>query len=73
MAIYVPQIINTLTSTSVVDGLAANQGRVLNEQIGTLANLETEAKEDTVVAINELKENLNDFVAEIDAINGEIV
>ena len=43
-----------LTSTSKINGLSANQGRVINEQIGNLSNLNTNEKTSIVNAINEL-------------------
>ena len=43
-----------LTSTSRINGLSANQGRVLNNLIGDLSNLNTSEKSSLVNAINEL-------------------
>lgn len=73
MAIYVPQIIDNLTSTSTVDGLSANQGRVLNDQQGELTNLSTSDKNSLVNAINELDVNYENFLTLIDNINGEVI
>lgn len=47
-------VINGLTSTATTAPLSANQGRVLNNYIGTLSNLTTTAKTSAVVAINEV-------------------
>lgn len=73
MAVYVPQIIDNLTSTSTVDGLSANQGRILKEQQGDLEDLSTLAKSSIVDAINELKENETEIASQLDAINGEVI
>jgi hypothetical protein len=73
MAIYVPQIIDNLNSTSTVDGLSANQGRVLNNQQGELTNLSTSDKNSLVNAINELDVNYENFLTLIDNINGEVI
>ncbi len=73
MAVYVPQIIDNLTSTSTVDGLSANQGRILKEQQGDLEDLSTLAKSSLVDAINELKENETEIASQLDAINGEVI
>ena len=73
MAVYVPQIIDNLTSTSTVDGLSANQGRVLKENQGDLNYLMTLAKTSLVDAINELKNNETDIASQLDAINGEVI
>lgn len=73
MAVYVPQIIDNLTSTSTVDGLSANQGRILKEQQGNLEDLSTLAKSSLVNAINELKENETEIASQLDAINGEVI
>lgn len=73
MAVYVPQIIDNLTSTSTVDGLSANQGRILKEQQGALEDLSTLAKSSLVDAINELKENETEIASQLDAINGEVI
>lgn len=68
-----PLIINNLESTSTVDGLSANMGRVLNSYIGLLTELETENKDSAVVAINELKDAWRELVLWLDRINGEII
>lgn len=47
-------VLDKLTSSSAGNPLSANQGRVLNEKIGTLSSLTTTAKTSTVAAINEL-------------------
>ena len=73
MAVYVPQIIDNLNSTSTVDGLSANQGRILKEQQGNLEDLSTLAKTSLVDAINELKNNETDIASQLDAINGEVI
>lgn len=73
MAVYVPQIIDNLTSTSTVDGLSANQGRILKDQQGNLEDLSTLAKSSLVDAINELKENETEIASQLDAINGEVI
>ena len=73
MAVYVPQIIDNLTSNSTVDGLSANQGRILKEQQGNLEDLSTLAKSSLVDAINELKENETEIASQLDAINGEVI
>lgn len=73
MAVYVPQIIDNLTSTSTVDGLSANQGRILKEQQGNLEDLSTLAKSSLVDAINELKENETEIASQLDVINGEVI
>ena len=49
---------DSLTSTSRITPLSANQGRVLNEKIGDLNSLETENKENMVSAVNELYEDV---------------
>ena len=49
---------DSLTSTSRITPLSANQGRVLNEKIGDLDSLETENKENMVSAVNELYEDV---------------
>ena len=73
MAIYVPQIIDNLQSTSKVDGLSANQGRILTEEHGVLGDLSTIAKENLVAAINEIKEAEKRIESELDTINGEVI
>lgn len=73
MAIYVPQIIDNLQSTSKVDGLSANQGRILKEEHGVLGDLSTIAKENLVAAINEIKETEKRIESELDTINGEVI
>ena len=55
MAVYVPQIIDNLTSTSTQDGLSANQGRVLKNEHGNLNELYTQNKSSLVAAINEVR------------------
>lgn len=73
MAVYVPQIIDNLVSTSKLDGLSANQGRVLKEEQGKLEELYTVDKDSLVGAVNELKETVNEMLAKLDEINGVIV
>lgn len=70
MAVYVPQIIDNLVSTSKMDGLSANQGRVLKEEQGELLDLVTIDKDTLVGAINELKATVDEIIAKIDEING---
>lgn len=70
MAVYVPQIIDNLVSTSKIDGLSANQGRVLKEEQGNLNDLYTIDKETLVGAINELKATVDEIIAKLDEING---
>lgn len=73
MAVYVPQIIDNLVSTSKLDGLSANQGRVLKEEQGNLEELYTVDKDSLVGAINELKETVDEIMAKLDDINGVVV
>ncbi len=73
MAVYVPQIIDNLVSTSKLDGLSANQGRILKEEQGKLEELYTVDKDSLVGAVNELKETVNEMLAKLDEINGVIV
>ena len=47
-------IVDGLTSTATDKALSAKQGKVLNDQIGTLSSLTTTAKTSAVVAINEV-------------------
>lgn len=73
MAVYVPQIIDNLVSTSRLDGLSANQGRILKEEQGELEELFTVDKDNLVGAINELKETVDEMLAKLDEINGIVV
>ena len=73
MAIYVPNIIDNLTSNSIKDGLSANQGRVLKEQQGDLTELYTGNKSSLVEAINEIKEMETTLASLLDEINGEVI
>lgn len=73
MAVYVPQIIDNLVSTSKLDGLSANQGRILKEEQGELEELFTVDKDNLVGAINELKETVDEILAKLDEINGIVV
>lgn len=73
MAVYVPQIIDNLVSTSKLDGLSANQGRILKGEQGKLEELYTVDKDSLVGAVNELKETVNEMLAKLDEINGVIV
>lgn len=73
MAVYVPQIIDNLVSTSKLDGLSANQGRVLKEEQGKLEELYTVDKDSLVGAVNELKETVDEMLAKLDEINGVVV
>ena len=50
---------DSLTSTSTVNPLSANQGRVLNEKVGDLSTLSTTDKTDAVSAINEIYTNVD--------------
>jgi hypothetical protein len=70
MAVYIPQIIDNLLSTSKMDGLSANQGRVLKAEQGDLLDLVTIDKDTLVGAINELKATVDEIIAKIDEING---
>lgn len=70
MAVYIPQIIDNLVSTSKMDGLSANQGRVLKQEQGDLIDLVTIDKETLVGAINELKATVDEIIAKLDEING---
>ena len=73
MAVYVPQIIDNLTSTSTKDGLSANQGRVLKNEHGQLEELYTQNKDTLVAAINEVKAAEQLIAQALDEINGEVV
>ncbi len=73
MAVYVPQIIDNLVSTSKLDGLSANQGRILKEEQGELEELYTVDKDSLVGAVNELKETVDEMLAKLDEINGVVV
>ena len=50
---------DNLTSTSTVNPLSANMGRVLNNRVGDLNTLSTTDKTDTVAAINEIYTNVD--------------
>lgn len=73
MAVYVPQIIDNLTSTSTKDGLSANQGRVLKNEHGDLTKLYTRSKDTLVDAINEVKQTEQQIAQALDEINGEVI
>lgn len=73
MAVYVPQIIDNLTSTSTKDGLSANQGRVLKNEHGDLTELYTQSKDTLVDAINEIKQTEQQIAQALDEINGEVI
>lgn len=73
MAVYVPQIIDNLTSTSTKDGLSANQGRVLKNEHGDLTELYTQSKDTLVAAINEVKQTEQQIAQILDEINGEVI
>lgn len=73
MAVYIPQIIDNLVSTSKLDGLSANQGRILKEEQGELEELYTVDKDSLVGAVNELKETVDEMLAKLDEINGVVV
>lgn len=73
MAVYVPQIIDNLTSTSTKDGLSANQGRVLKNEHGDLTELYTQSKDTLVAAINEVKQIEQQIAQALDEINGEVI
>lgn len=73
MAVYVPQIIDNLVSTSKLDGLSANQGRILKEEQGELGELYTVDKDSLVGAVNELKETVDEMLAKLDEINGVVI
>lgn len=73
MAVYIPQIIDNLTSTSIKDGLSANQGRVLKNEHGDLTELYTQSKDTLVAAINEVKQQEQEIAQALDEINGEVI
>lgn len=73
MAVYIPQIIDNLTSTSTKDGLSANQGRVLKNEHGDLTELYTQSKDTLVAAINEVKQTEQQIAQVLDEINGEVI
>ena len=73
MAVYIPQIIDNLTSTSTKDGLSANQGRVLKNEHGDLTELYTQSKDTLVDAINEVKQTEQQIAQALDEINGEVI
>lgn len=73
MAVYIPQIIDNLTSTSTKDGLSANQGRVLKNEHGDLTELYTQSKDTLVAAINEVKQTEQQITQALDEINGEVI
>ena len=73
MAVYVPQIIDNLTSTSTKDGLSANQGRILKNEHGDLTELYTQSKDTLVAAINEVKQAEQQVAQALDEINGEVI
>ena len=73
MAVYVPQIIDNLVSISTIDGLSANQGRILKNEQGELIDLYTIDKDSLVGAINELKETVDNIIAALDEINGVVI
>lgn len=73
MAIYVPQIIDNLTSESTKDGLSANQGRILKNEHGELNELYTQNKDTLVAAINEVKQAELQIAQLLDEINGEVI
>lgn len=53
--IWIGQPVNNLTSTSTIESLSANQGKVLNDKIGgDLSNLTTTDKTSLINAINEV-------------------
>ena len=52
-------VVDNLTSTETTHPLSAKQGKVLKDDIGDLTGLETENKDNTVDAINELKGNID--------------
>ena len=73
MEVRIPQIIDNLISTSTIDGLSANQGRILKQEHGDLADLDTAHKATLVGAINEVK-NMEEYVTDsLDEINGEVI
>lgn len=55
------KVINNLTSTSTIEALSANQGKVLNEKIGDLTVLNTTNKTDVVKAINEINDKFTNI------------
>ena len=56
---YIPPVIDSYVSYRTDAILAANQGRILNSEIGTLSSLTTEEKSSIVEAINEIYSNYN--------------
>lgn len=70
----IPRINNTLTSSATDQALSAAQGKALSDRVGTLASLETSAKEDLVAAVNEVNgilSTVQNKMARIEA--GEII
>ena len=59
---------DSLTSTSRITPLSANQGRVLNEKIGDLNSLETQNKDNVVSAVNEIYQDVTDEKATLEEI-----
>ena len=49
---------NILTSESTTNALSSKQGKILNNKIGDMNNLQTTAKDNLVNAVNEVKTGL---------------
>lgn len=73
MEVRIPEVIDNLISVSTIDGLSANQGRILKNEHGELSELMTVNKNSLVDAINEIKTMEQLVIAELDDINGEII
>jgi hypothetical protein len=59
--VFMPEVINNLTSYRTDAILAANQGRLLKEDIGDLTALTTETQKSIVDAINEIWMDFNEI------------
>ena len=73
MEVRIPEVIDNLISVSTIDGLSANQGRILKNEHGELSELMTVNKSSLVDAINEIKTIEQLISSELDDINGEII
>lgn len=73
MEVRIPEIIDNLISVSTIDGLSANQGRILKNEHGELSELMTANKNSLVDAINEIKTMEQLVASELDDINGEVI
>lgn len=63
------QPVDNLTNSDAWRPLSANQGRILNNNIGDLTTLTTTAKTSTVAAINELVTSIGNIETALNAIN----